>query len=265
MRIDDPRVSEAHALVSLRGQSLKLLGLRGRIYLGQTAVTSLTLDPGTVFSLGPGLDFVVVSVQLPDAVLAVEGPGLARQPLGGVSSLFVRPDPRIMPGVADNADALIWGEDDTWWFRSADIPPIPVTPGDRVELGDFSLTFVLMPLATASERSTLAGALPLRIVAGYDTVQVHQGDTTAFISGIPARIISELIEYGVAAEWQNIAETLWNADQDRHNLRARFDMALSRLRKKLRDAGIRDDFIVTSGHGHIELVLRHGDIVENRL
>ncbi len=44
--ISDPRVSEAHALVSLRRRSLRLLGLRGALSVGGREVDVVTLAPG---------------------------------------------------------------------------------------------------------------------------------------------------------------------------------------------------------------------------
>jgi len=264
MRLDDPRVSEAHAMVSLRGRQLKLLALRGRIWQRGATVSSLVLEAGATFSLGHGLDFVVQAITLPQSVLGVEGPGLARQALGGVASIYVRPTPQLVPGFAEDADGVLWGEDDLWFFRPTAGEQSAVGPGDTRDINGLTIRFVAIPLGEASESTTLSGTLPLTIVAGYDTVQVHQGEATAFLSGIPARIISELVDYGVAVEWETIAASLWTQGQDRASLRPRFDMALSRLRRKLRDAGIRDDFIVSSGHGHLELVLRERDRIENK-
>ena len=42
LRLDDPQISEAHALVSMRGTALKLLALRGRF----------VVDPGCSYRCG---------------------------------------------------------------------------------------------------------------------------------------------------------------------------------------------------------------------
>ena len=113
MCVDDPKVSEAHAMVSIRGLQLKLLALRGRIWQRGVATSGIVLETGTTFSLGHGLNFVVKQVTLPRTVLGIEGLGLARQALGGVMSIYVRPAPQLIPGFAEDADAVLWGEDPT--------------------------------------------------------------------------------------------------------------------------------------------------------
>ncbi len=89
LMVDDARVSEAHAMVSLRGGELRLLGLRGMFAVDGKPVQDLVLQPGVEFELAPGLLFSVLEVELPKAVLAVEGEGLARQILAGSSSLLL--------------------------------------------------------------------------------------------------------------------------------------------------------------------------------
>ena len=44
LHLDDARISEAHAMVSLRGQELKLLALRGMFALGRKTLRELVLD-----------------------------------------------------------------------------------------------------------------------------------------------------------------------------------------------------------------------------
>lgn len=251
-------------MVSIRGQQLKLLALGGRLWHRGVATSSVALETGTTFSLGHGLNFIVRQLTLPPTVLGVEGPCLVRQALGGVMSVFTRPTPQLAAGFAEDADAVMWGEEHTWFLRPKDGPQRPVAAGDSCVVSDVPLRFVAIPLGEISENTTLSGTTPLTIVAGYDTVQVHQGETTALLSGIPARIISELVEYGVAVEWETLATSLWSPARDIASLRPRFDMALSRLRRKLRDAGVRDDFIVSSGHGHVELVLREHDRIDDK-
>jgi len=61
LRIEDPRISEAHALVSLRGPTLKLLVLRGRISVGGKTVTEVALSAGQRFLLGGFYPLIVTS------------------------------------------------------------------------------------------------------------------------------------------------------------------------------------------------------------
>lgn len=64
--------------------------------------------------------------------------------------------------------------------------------------------------------------------------------------------------------WEVLAQELWGDEDDRHLLRRKLDVNLSRLRKKLRDAGIRSDLVRADGFGHFELFLMDGDKVEDR-
>ena len=91
LRLDDPRVSEAHALVSLRGGAFRLLALRGRFAIDGHARSELDLEVGQQIELARGLSVEVVEVVLPAHVLALEGELLPRQILVGVTSLILGP------------------------------------------------------------------------------------------------------------------------------------------------------------------------------
>lgn len=262
--IDDPRVSEAHALVSLRGETLKLLALRGRLHLDGDAHVAITLAPGQVIGLAPGVALTVVDVALPATVVGLGGDGLPRQPLGGVQSLFVKPRPRLAPGVLPDADAVLWGEGDRYRLRTRD-GERDLALGDAFSVDDRRFELVAIALRDAAVPSTLGTTAPVRIVASYDTVQVHQNDLAVVIAGLGARLICELIELGGPVAWDVLAAELWGPGEDTIDLRPRFDMTMTRLRRRLRQAGIRDDLVVLTGTGQVELVLRPGDHVEDRI
>ena len=77
--LEDERVSEAHALVSLRGREPKLLSLRGRLIVDGKPCTETVLEEGMVIEPAPGLELSGAGVRLPDAVLSLEAPGLPWQ------------------------------------------------------------------------------------------------------------------------------------------------------------------------------------------
>jgi hypothetical protein len=106
--LDDERVSEAHALVSLRGADLKILSLRGRLIVDGKAMTEAVLEEGMVIEPAPGLELTVASVALPDAVLALQGEGLPRQILGGTTSILLTPRPAIVQRYVGDAVAWVW-------------------------------------------------------------------------------------------------------------------------------------------------------------
>ena len=55
LHLDDARISEAHAMISLRGEELKLLALRGRFAVGNKPLSGLTLAEGQRISFARGL------------------------------------------------------------------------------------------------------------------------------------------------------------------------------------------------------------------
>lgn len=261
--LDDPRVSEAHAMISLRGESLRLLALRGRLKLADKAVSEVTLEVGQRIELAPGLVLRVEDVILPDEVMGLRAPGLPPVALKGVMSFWCLPAPRFEPGLFPQADLVVWGEDGAWRAMEPGREPRPIGLGDSLTVRGLTLITEAIPLDAVGSTATLMPAAPLRIVAHYDTAQVHQGSQVVVIAGVPARLISELVALGGPASWEVLAHELWGRDVARDLLRTRFDMALSRLRKRLKSAQIRDDLVVSSGTGHVELVLRDGDSVED--
>lgn len=266
VRLNDPRISEAHALVSLRARTLRLLALRGRFAVGGVPLSEVTLEVGTVIQLAPGLALTVLELALPDAVLGLEGDGVPRQTLAPVTSLRHNADTiEVIPGFRPDADALIWSGGDGFRLRLGDEPERPVDVGARFALGEHELRLVAIPLTsaevTATQREDLDAALTL--VLHYDSVHVHRGKTVASIDGMPARIVTELALIGVPVEWRTLARLLWPGDQDDAALRARFDRTMTRLRKRLVELGLRKDLVRTDGGGRCELLLGPEDRVRD--
>jgi hypothetical protein len=268
LTIDDARVSEAHAMVSLRGDTLKLLGLRGRFAIRDKPVTEVDLQPGLVVSLARGLELVVEDVVLPERVLALEGEGFARRVLAGVCSLVTRPHPQLVPGYRRGAAAHIWSAGDGWSVATADAEPRPLREGDALHLDGRTFTAVSVALSSAAgaETGMVDGVqAPLRLVAHFDTVHIQRaGEPTVALGGLPARILSELVTFGGPTAWTTVAGEIWRDVDDRHQLRHKWDVSLSRLRSKLRHARIRPDLVRADGSGNFELLLHPGDSVEDR-
>lgn len=268
LQVDDARVSEAHALVSLRGGELKLLALRGLFAVDGTPVREAVLQQGQIVALARGLELVVEAVVLPDQVLALEGPGLTRQVLSGTCSVYGRPSPRIVGGYQPDAAATFWHTGAGWRCAVGGAAPIPVAPGDAVVVDGLTLSAVAVALARAEAQATrVRGAIasPLRLVAQFDTVQLHrEGEPPVLIGGIGARILSELVALDGPAPWETVAREVWGDDGDRRQLRRKWDVALARLRTRLREVGIRDDLVSADRSGSVELLLLAQDTVEDR-
>jgi len=268
VHLDDARISEAHAMVSLRGRELKLLALRGRFAVENKTITEVLLKPGLQIELAGGLVIEVDDVILPAEVLAIQGTGVPQQILGGVCSINGRPRPRIFARYVPSAVAHIWSTGIGWRIQLANEPPRPLIAGDSWVVGETAFEAVAVPLERAGQPETrIKGGIraPLRLVAMYDSVHIHREAQVAIaLGGISARILSELVALGGPTDWEVIAREVWRHCLDRHTLRKKWDVNLSRLRGKLRAAKIRPDLIRADGTGKLELILHEGDEVEDR-
>jgi hypothetical protein len=266
LRVDDPDVSEAHALVSLRGERLWLLALRRRFAVDGRITDAIALTPGLRVRLSPAVDLVIDEVTLPGAVLGLEGPGLPAQALPGTCSLVYDPHARLAPGAVAEAHAVFWATDGRWRVRVAGGGPSDLDAGSEIAVGDQAFRAVSIALSTAGQRPTRADENgPLRIVASFDTVQVHRADGDVIVlAGQLARVVSELVSVRQPMAWEELARPHWPHLDDRDALRRRWDGLLGRLRERLRDAGVRADLVASTRIGLVELVLRDGDVVEDR-
>jgi hypothetical protein len=69
---------------------------------------------------------------------------------------------------------------------------------------------------------------------------------------------------GGPAGWEVVAREVWPDEQDTWALRKRWDVNLGRIRGRLREGGVRTDLVRAAGTGQVELVLRRGDVLEDR-
>ncbi len=261
--VDDARVSEAHAYISLRGAELRLLGLRGRFSVRGRVLGDITLEEGLEVDLAAGLTLRVEEVVLPDALLGVEGAGLPLQALTTTVSLDTEPVPRLRPGGDPDAAAMLWSFDDAWRIAVRGRPPRSLDVGDEIDVHGFRLRAVAVPLREAAFPRTVADyTATLRVEACVDTVRVGVGSAPpAIVGGLPGRLLAELVAIGGPVEWVAVAAELWRHDAgDPERLRRRWDVAISRLRTRLRGLGVRPDLIHHDGAGHVELLLRPGDV-----
>ncbi len=220
LRLDDERISEVHAMVSLRGGQLKLLALRGMLAADGRRTADVVLRPGQEVALSDEMGLAGEAVEVPDRVLALGGLGLggavwargaAEQAalarlqaraaeLGltaSVYSLVADPSWVLMPRYRPGALAYIWTTGAAWHARVGQGGPTVLEAGGRLEIDGRSLEVVAVDLAQAGTGDTRwRGRLhpPVRIVNRYDTVEVHQpGRPALSLSGLSARILSELL------------------------------------------------------------------------
>jgi len=267
LHIPDPRVSEAHALVSLRGADLKLLALRGVFAIDGRRRAEVALKAGLRVELADGLFLDVIQVELPGAVLGLEGQGLARQVLPGACSLVRDPRPSLQAGYVVSSVARIWNDADGWWVARVDTEPTPFVAGSTIEVDGKVFTAVAIPLHQAGSMTTRQGSLArtLTIIANFDTVHIHpDGLPPVILNGVLARLVSELVALDGPASWHVVAELVWPGALDRNQLRRRLDVGLFRLRAKLREGGVRPDLVKPDGTGGLELIIGPDDRVEDR-
>jgi hypothetical protein len=263
--IDDPRVSEAHAFVSLRHGELHLLSLRRLLTLGTKPVNDVVLRRGQVIGIADELTVEVLDVVTPTELLAVAAPGQPTRVLAQVASIVDDP-PRLVARVEVDAHVQLWSVGESWRLRRRGGAAQPIGPGDTIEIAGVTFRLVTVPIGLAGPSPTIAGATaePIRLVAYYDTVQIHRRNRAiATLSGTNARIISELVACHGPTGWEVLARGVWTDEADTGALRHRWDVALGRLRARLRELGVRD-LVRSDGAGQLALELYEGDHVDDR-
>lgn len=266
LRFNDPRISEAHALVSLRSSQLRLLALRGRFTIDGRPTSEAVLEVGLVIHLAHDLPLVVTALGLPGHIAALEGPSFARAVLPPVAALHVAQELTLTSGFSTTADALLWEHDERYHLRTG-TTEVEVQPGVPFVVAGHELRIVHIDLRDASASRTDVNDVdnPLAISARFDTVHiVMNAREPVVLGGHNARIVSELVALGGHADWEVVAREIWGHDEDLPPLRKRWDSALARLRTKLREGRVRDDLVRTNGSGHAELFLRPGDRVDDQ-
>jgi len=279
-RLSDPRISEAHAMVSLRGSTLKLLALRGRFAVEDRPTSEVELRVGLAIWLTNDLRIEVAAITLPTEVLALEGDGLASHILSNVCSLRVEPRPTLLPGLVPEADATLWHDGLGWVMRvlgdtdfaasDAGTPlDRPLVPGDSFQVAGRTFRAVSVALELAGHLTTVAvGSVqsPLKLILRYDNAHIQrEGDQPLALGGISARILSELADVAQPLAWEAIGKEIWPDDHDLIGMRRKWDASLARLRQKLRENRIRADLIRADGSGNFEIFLYPGDVVDHEM
>lgn len=272
VRIDDPRVSEAHALVSLRGSELKLLSLRGGLRVDGQKEVDVRLESGQRIQLARDVELRVLVVELPSSLVALQIVSMGR-PFGppveltrSVYSIIPQPEPTIMPRFQQTAAAHVWNNADGWSIRLQGGVSESIQPGSSWEVAGFTVQAVPVPLPEAGVTETIISErtyTTLHIVDRDGTIHIHPENRTSMVlNGKPAQIISELMSMEVLAPWYVVAGEIWPRTRDMKVLRRNWDQCLNRLRRKLRQGNIRDNLVHADGTGNIELFLLPGDTVE---
>lgn len=261
--VDDPRVSEAHALVSLRGHELKLLALRGRFAVDGRPTHEISLRPGQRITLADGLELHVEAVEIPASVLGLTAAGMPPRAIPGTCALVVRPLPSLAPPGHPDAVGHVWRVADGWHIRALDGTPEVLREGQEVLIGGVAWCAVSVALKPEGHITLVDPVLtrPLRLTTHYATAHIERaGLPTVVLQGLSARLLSELVAFDGPVPWTVLTQELWPDGGSRKQL----DMALVRLRQRLRTHRVRTDLVHASGTGMFELLLHAGDVVEDR-
>lgn len=255
-------------MVSLRERELRLIALRGGMAVAGKPVNEVVLRAGLEVVLARGLSVQVVDVHLPSTVLGIEADRLGRRVLPPVASLVATPELRLAAGYLEGAAAVAWCTGTRWRFRETGGRACDLEPGNEFSIGGHLVRAIEIPLGAAGQTPTRTGGrveAPLRIEAHFDTVHLlREGTAAAVLGGNHARIVSELVALGGPIHWRGLAELVWPNDTQSESTRSRFDVTLSRLRRKLKEAHIRTDLVHTDGSGQVGLLLYPHDVVSDR-
>jgi hypothetical protein len=263
VHLADPRISEAHALFSLRGRVLRFLALRGRFAVdGKTSVDTVVAE-GMTLHLAEGMTLRVLEIRLPDHLLGLEIEALGRVVPEGNTSLFGGARPRVATGWQPDAAGWIWPVP-SGWMRSGD-PACAIQFDDTWHVGRTRVQAVR--IAPQGLDDTAAGTgfgSPLVLELYYDTVHIKRVDHEVLVvRGTSARILSDVALAEAPLPWLDLARDTWG-DESPLVLRRRWDTQMYRLRRLFRRHGVAPGLLRADGTGLVELVLRTADTLVDR-
>lgn len=268
LQLNDGRISEAHAQVSLRGGELVLLALRGRVRVDGRDVPRVTLVAGQRVELAREVSLEVVSVELPTRVLGVEAPELPTQVLSGVVSVCVEPRLHLVAGVVPEARALLFSDGLAWFVREGANAAVRLRAGDEVKIDGHALRFVDVArgLVDIPDTTPVAPGASLRLVCGDDVTHVWPASAQepVMLSGQSSQLMKVLLDEGKPLRWEALASRLWPRDEADEQVRHRLDVLLGKLRRRLDAGGVRRDLVTSHRNGCLELVMYPGDQAQAR-
>lgn len=266
--VDDPRVSEAHAMVSLRGQSLKLLALRGRFVVDGKVSSEATLKKGLEVELARGLKLHCVGVSMPKSLPGIEIEGMPPFLLTGTMTFFLENPIRVSNSFDPRGDMIFWAVGNRWRASVGREPAREVSIGDLIEHEGVTLKITAHPIQNAAQTATkLSLRVPMTLYDLGNAVRIERdGEPTLLVSGIPGKIFAALLKDEQTKDWRDIAAFVWPGDASLQSaLRRRFDAGLSRLREKVSSLTTDGEELVRlDGAGMLTLALGEHDRIEER-
>ena len=258
--LDDPRISRAHAQIALRGGRLRILALRGPLWVDGAPHSDIVLTRGKRVVLVTGIALGVESVHLPARVPCLQvGRSHSHQPIPQ-SPCHILKDGSVRPGAPPEQLCLRY--DANWEVRR---------PGDRwtslfvdrwityhnLEIRLSHLPIAMVGMATRTEHDPI-----VRIKSWEEETEVFMGDGPPIrLTRTTHTILRELrrlnLERG-PVHWQEVAERVWPCNHDRQTL---WHTKRSRMRREFQRLGL-PHWLLRSQNGIVELQLREQDQFE---
>ncbi len=262
---EDPRVSEAHAMVSLRGAHLCLLALRGRFRVNGKVEGEVVLREGLIVELAPGLRMHCSGVVLPTKLPGLRIPSLPDFVLASTTAVFLEPTPRVQRGYDASADAMFWPVGPRWFAMVHGQRRQSIDVGETIDVRGTAIDVVTMSVGHAAQARTRRSLrAPLRFHPEAKRVRITtEGAGELSIGGVPGRILATLVTHGAAMHWQELVDEVWQGERAFESaLRKRFDVGLARLRRKLQPLLAEgEELVVLDGAGALSLALGPDDSV----
>ncbi len=264
--LDDPRVSEAHAMVSLRDGNLKLIALRGRFRKGKEVLGETVLRPGVVLELARDVHLVCEKVHMPDAVLGLLIDDELEVMLTNTMTLYTSEVTTLKRGYDPHGAAIFWTTGSLWRVQIADQQPRTLKQGQTFTIGQTCVKVIAIPLdRTAQTRTRNSLRSPLHFTCHDAHVEIARvNEPTIRVSGIPGRILLSLLRRQGTASYQEVVSDVWEQDASTDvSLRRRFDTGIRRLRAQLRHAqdNEEEELVQLDGTGVVTLTLSARDKV----
>lgn len=259
IRIQDPRVSEAHALITLRGAQFVMLALRGRLRLvGGEARGRIDLQAGQRIELNEGVEVVVDAVAISPTLLAILGLEPDPVPLLSPEISLVGDPLHLVPHNHGDAVLRVWRSQAQWWIGPPAGAPAPLRVGHRQEVDGHELRWELVSTSLVSVDPTTLREFwpPLEVdVFGQHTELLLRGEGTPHrLTGnlhSMVRWVATMARLGHAVHWLEVAKRIWRVNHTRAN----WYRTLGRLKGKLRDLRLPENLVETKA-GLVRLALR---------
>lgn len=236
------RVSEAHAVLSLRS-SLLLLGARGDLSVDGQVVRRVELRAGQVIALLPDLAarLEVLRVDQAPEFLGLSVDGGAPVAIPPIEEGYALLDGK--PVAAKTRPARFWSAGEDWYVLPDGEDPSALEVGAewQVEGHTVQLCNLLPPKLVSTE--TLAPNMPVystlkavKDAVGY-RVDAYGTDGQVFdlLGGQPGNILGQLLTSVGPRPWTEIAAPMWEAQADKNSrlLQNNFDTNLRLARQWL--------------------------------